>query len=426
MCVKEFLGYNCGHCSFPYLRKCPITSQNDSYPACHFPAERPIYTNENCHSCARVVWNSRILKEEEEHRARHYMGECDCPVIFDAEDRERQPRPRPAKGKGRSKEVLRGEDHFNYGWREGNDNGGYGDHHPVGGSEDRATSGYSTEPSGPQVPRLGGDPLVASNQGSSTDSSANNQFTWPSRQLPDQDRSAIEHFHRGEGFPPEGSLSQDTTWFGQTVMNQPGAGMKWYPEHNTNMPVLPPFPTGPPPAPAPAAPASTPPSRKNTMAAARRGSPTTHAKNTKAHAAGVYAARGQAGKIQQNEQSTSYKYATQPTPVPVHNGFHTGEFRGVQAQTPKQHARSPVRKTMTSPTRLPSAIVVDVHIPRAPRQWQKKAMSEGSDPHQFHLTPLDTSVSIETILAHEANKNVGSDQEAPAIASSGMADSMSK
>ncbi|KAJ5032761.1 uncharacterized protein L3040_009353 [Drepanopeziza brunnea f. sp. 'multigermtubi'] len=119
MCVKEFLGYNCGHCSFPYLRKCPITSQNDSYPACHFPAERPIYTNENCHSCARVVWNSRVLKEEEEHRARHYMGECDCPVIFDTEDRERRPRPRPAKGKGRSKEVLRGEDHFSDGWREG-------------------------------------------------------------------------------------------------------------------------------------------------------------------------------------------------------------------------------------------------------------------------------------------------------------------
>lgn len=101
MCVKEFYGYNCGHCSVPILRQCPLSSSNPHYPVCKFPAERPIFTNEFCHPCSRVVWNAKVLKEEEEHRARHLRGECLCEVIFEGEDRQKRLCTRGGKGKGK-------------------------------------------------------------------------------------------------------------------------------------------------------------------------------------------------------------------------------------------------------------------------------------------------------------------------------------
>lgn len=110
MCVKEFLGYDCGHCSIPILKQCPLSASNPIFPACTLPAERPIYTKENCHPCSRVVWNMKVLREEEEHRHRHLRGECDCEVVFDGEDREKRVRPRPGKGKGKGKGKVLGGD----------------------------------------------------------------------------------------------------------------------------------------------------------------------------------------------------------------------------------------------------------------------------------------------------------------------------
>lgn len=96
MCVKQFFGYSCGHCSIPTLIQCPLASSNPLFPTCGFPAERPIFTGMYCHPCFRVVWNFRVLKEEEEHRERHMKGECFCEVRFEGEDRDRHLRARAA------------------------------------------------------------------------------------------------------------------------------------------------------------------------------------------------------------------------------------------------------------------------------------------------------------------------------------------
>ncbi|KAH7364533.1 hypothetical protein BKA65DRAFT_572955 [Rhexocercosporidium sp. MPI-PUGE-AT-0058] len=109
MCVKEFLGYNCGHCAIPYLRQCPISASNPTFPPCKYPAERPIFTNENCHPCSRVLWNAKVLADEEKHRKQHAAGDCDCPVIFDAADRERRLRHRSGKAKNKGKELIQDE-----------------------------------------------------------------------------------------------------------------------------------------------------------------------------------------------------------------------------------------------------------------------------------------------------------------------------
>jgi hypothetical protein len=90
----------------PHLRACPVTASNPTFPACKFPAERPIYTNENCHSCERVLWNIEVLRKEEEHRQMHKHRTCHCEVIFDAEERERRLRPRGTKGKGKGKNLA--------------------------------------------------------------------------------------------------------------------------------------------------------------------------------------------------------------------------------------------------------------------------------------------------------------------------------
>lgn len=109
MCVKEFYGYDCGHCSIPVLRQCPLSASNPMFPVCALPAERPVYAKENCHPCSRIVWNAKVLKEEEEHRFRHLRGECGCETVFNGEDREKKVRPRPGKGKGKGKgKVSRG------------------------------------------------------------------------------------------------------------------------------------------------------------------------------------------------------------------------------------------------------------------------------------------------------------------------------
>lgn len=101
MCVKEFFGYSCGHCSVPVLRPCPLSWANEHFPPCSMPAERPIFTEEYCHPCARVIWNANVLREEEEHRERHRRLECECEVVFDQEERERRGLVTNVKGKGK-------------------------------------------------------------------------------------------------------------------------------------------------------------------------------------------------------------------------------------------------------------------------------------------------------------------------------------
>jgi hypothetical protein len=108
MCIKEFLGYNCGHCSVPVLRQCPLAGSNTNFPVCKFPAERPVFSNEFCHPCSRVVWNANVLKAEEEHRGQHMRGECGCEVVFKGDARDNAVVPCLSKGKGKGKEKGKG------------------------------------------------------------------------------------------------------------------------------------------------------------------------------------------------------------------------------------------------------------------------------------------------------------------------------
>lgn len=90
MCIKEFLGFTCGHCSVPVLRLCPLAAQHSVYPPCEWPAQHVIFVQEYCHPCSRVAWNQAILQQEEEHRARHRRRECPCGVIFDESERKQK------------------------------------------------------------------------------------------------------------------------------------------------------------------------------------------------------------------------------------------------------------------------------------------------------------------------------------------------
>ncbi|KAI9642270.1 hypothetical protein NHQ30_009072 [Ciborinia camelliae] len=90
MCLKKFWGYTCGHCSPPSIVKCPVTDQNENFPACSIPAENPVFANQFCHACMRINWNRMVLDEENAHKERHERGECSCGVVFDRGLRERR------------------------------------------------------------------------------------------------------------------------------------------------------------------------------------------------------------------------------------------------------------------------------------------------------------------------------------------------
>jgi hypothetical protein len=114
MCVKEFLGYVCGHCSIPTIKACPLSESSELYPLCQYPAERPIPTGSFCHPCLRVLWNKQVLAEEEKHRQQHLDGTCGCNTVFKgvAEEREKLKVQQEAqlglsmnKDKGKGKEV---------------------------------------------------------------------------------------------------------------------------------------------------------------------------------------------------------------------------------------------------------------------------------------------------------------------------------
>ncbi|KAI9736899.1 MAG: hypothetical protein M1818_005950 [Claussenomyces sp. TS43310] len=109
MCVKEFIGFSCGHCTIPTLRQCPLTSQHESFPVCKFPAERVTQVDEMCHPCFRVVWKDNVLEEERRHRTLHEQELCMCEVMFTEEERQRRIIPRGAKGKGKAQNWISGQ-----------------------------------------------------------------------------------------------------------------------------------------------------------------------------------------------------------------------------------------------------------------------------------------------------------------------------
>ncbi|KAK0118832.1 hypothetical protein ONS95_007711 [Cadophora gregata] len=241
MCVKEFLGYNCGHCAIPYLRQCPVSASNPTFPPCKYPAERPIFTNENCHPCSRVLWNAKVLAEEEAHRKRHQLGECDCSVIFDAADRERRLRPRSTRGKGNANERAQGEPveagriegkRFRDGER-GSSNFGYDAHRNNDG------------PAGPRPYEYGGGGARESQQEWAPQQSKSGityEYAGYHFEGPGPVRSDMEHLARGLGIPQGGYVPPQYLHSNTLMMDQPGAGMKWYPEKQGQLPVLPPFP----------------------------------------------------------------------------------------------------------------------------------------------------------------------------------------
>lgn len=82
MCVKEFDGYICGHCSIPVIRKCPTAEANPQFPPCSIPAERPNHLYQFCHPCSRVKWNIDVLLAENDHKKLHREGRCSCETVF--------------------------------------------------------------------------------------------------------------------------------------------------------------------------------------------------------------------------------------------------------------------------------------------------------------------------------------------------------
>ncbi|KUJ22284.1 uncharacterized protein LY89DRAFT_762333 [Mollisia scopiformis] len=237
MCVKEFLGYNCGHCSIPYLRQCPLTESNEMYPPCKFPAERPIFTNENCHACARVLWNKKVLDEEAKHRELHENGLCQCEVIFDSEERGRRMRPRGAKGKGKLRELVGGNTH--------------GHDYDISSTGEGSGTGY-------QGRYRGGDRSVKQdNKHAIGGESSRQDQAWEAKLAAyeyvgyftgiDSQGGALAHVEQGYGFPEGGYVRKEQLWEGQLLMGQPGSGMKWYPEQGPptlpTLPALPPLPS---------------------------------------------------------------------------------------------------------------------------------------------------------------------------------------
>lgn len=51
----------------------------------------------------------KVLKEEEEHRARHLGGDCMCEVVFEGEEREQRHQTRSFRAKEKGREVIMGE-----------------------------------------------------------------------------------------------------------------------------------------------------------------------------------------------------------------------------------------------------------------------------------------------------------------------------
>jgi hypothetical protein len=214
------------------------------------PAERPIFTNEFCHPCSRVVWNAKVLKEEEEHRARHLNGDCLCEVIFEGEDREKRLRPRGRKGRGKGKDdTEQGEAHDTYHDGGGQDAGGpsknsaggqaggYTGHLTEGDCGDHALA--VVEPGG-----HGGHGEIAEERRDSEEH-VGVQVVQVDVQVKGGDEEVNPHqyeyagYYFGNGGQSQGSqaTSPEAPSYSlysqnQLVIGQEGAGMKFYPYEN--------------------------------------------------------------------------------------------------------------------------------------------------------------------------------------------------
>ena len=100
-----------------------------------------MFTNNFCHPCSRILWNIKVLKEEERHKEQHLAGECLCEVIFEGEDREKRLRPRSGGGKGKGKQADK-EAH-----------GGASSGEVSGGKNDQAGAGRRYEDNGQRLAR---------------------------------------------------------------------------------------------------------------------------------------------------------------------------------------------------------------------------------------------------------------------------------
>ena len=82
MCFKEFLGYECGHCSTPVVRPCPLTTLQVKNPICTVQAQRQFLPRTFCPSCNRIIHGRHVMIQEAEHHFYHMRGACGCSVNF--------------------------------------------------------------------------------------------------------------------------------------------------------------------------------------------------------------------------------------------------------------------------------------------------------------------------------------------------------
>ncbi|CAL3963966.1 unnamed protein product [Diplocarpon coronariae] len=418
MCVKEFLGYNCGHCSVPHLRRCPLTLLNASFPDCEYAAERPLFINENCHACTRILWNDRVLKEEESHRARHHAGECGCPVIFDGGNRDsHRLRPRSSKGKGKGKEVsLSGED-SDTAKREGG-NGEHAAQYPVGGYEGqgrdiRYQGQQDVESSSPHVHVSGAHHPMSINQELSMPGQMESPYEHPGC-YDAQSRAVIDNVYDRHGFPEGRSVQHSALSFSHLAINQPGRGMKWYPEYNPNRANIPQFLTG-------TAPIAVPYQVRQRLSTTKTAKARTSRIPDATNSAAVHTLSSPITEQDQQDQeqvpNPTFNLAAAPPPA-LEASAQAPVAEEANAQTLGE-AAAPLQDNVSHP---PTSHIV-LQIPRGPRAWQsrKKSKSFGGEKFSHHSIVGDTSIDIKA--ADDAGY-VEVDHKSPGVVSSGVVDAM--
>lgn len=122
-------------------------------------------------------------------------------------------------------------------------------------NEERGSSNFGYDahqdndgPAGPRQFDNGGDGAKEYQQGwapRGPKTSFNYEYTGYHFEGPGPIRSDMEHLAHGLGIPHGGYVPPQYLHPSTLAMNQPGAGMKWYPEKQDQLPVLPPFPTFP-------------------------------------------------------------------------------------------------------------------------------------------------------------------------------------
>jgi hypothetical protein len=202
-----------------------------------------------------------VLRKEEEHRQLHKRGECQCEVIFDAEERERRLRSRGGKGKGKGKEVARIEYTSQHGGEDGGHHGHTTEEFP--GTRPDITEAGPSRPQQDWVPQaqmatyqyvgyqVGGRSeqiSLGQEQGDGVSvGGGNSQISmFPTVQRHRYPvsggvgRMDLDQVAAGHGFPVGGFAPREYLWEGQMEIGQDGAGMKWYPQQDqANMPGLP-------------------------------------------------------------------------------------------------------------------------------------------------------------------------------------------